>query len=54
MKFAADVIGEDAQAKAASLQAGEILLLENLRFHAEETAGARLCSSTRRFSRRLY
>ena len=39
VKFAADVIGEDAQAKAASLQAGEILLLENLRFHAEETAG---------------
>lgn len=39
VKFAADVTGEDAQAKAASLQAGEILLLENLRFHAEETAG---------------
>ena len=39
VKFAADVIGEDAQSKAASLQAGEILLLENLRFHAEETAG---------------
>ena len=39
VKFAADVIGEDAQAKAASLEAGEILLLENLRFHAEETAG---------------
>ena len=39
VKFATDVIGEDAQAKAASLQAGEILLLENLRFHAEETAG---------------
>ena len=39
VKFAADVIGEDAQAKAASLQAGEILMLENLRFHAEETAG---------------
>ena len=39
VKFASDVIGEGAQAKAASLQAGEILLLENLRFHAEETAG---------------
>ena len=39
VKFATDVIGEDAQSKAASLQAGEILLLENLRFHAEETAG---------------
>ena len=39
VKFAADSIGEDAQAKAATLQAGEILLLENLRFHAEETSG---------------
>ena len=39
VEFATDVIGEDAKAKAASLQAGEILLLENLRFHAEETAG---------------
>ena len=39
VKFATDSIGEDAQAKAATLQAGEILLLENLRFHAEETSG---------------
>ena len=37
--FAKDTIGEDAQSKAASLKPGEILLLENLRFHAEETAG---------------
>ncbi len=37
--FAKDSIGSDAQAKAASLKAGEILLLENLRFHKEETAG---------------
>lgn len=37
--FAQDSIGEDAQSKAAALQPGEILLLENLRFHAEETAG---------------
>ena len=34
--MAKDVIGEDATAKAASLKAGEILLLENVRFHAEE------------------
>ncbi len=34
--FASDSVGEDAQAKAAALQAGEILLLENLRFYAEE------------------
>lgn len=37
--FAKDSIGEDAQSKAAALKPGEILLLENLRFHAEETAG---------------
>ena len=34
--LAKDVVGEDAQALAASLKAGEILLLENVRFHAEE------------------
>ena len=34
--FAKDVIGEDAKAKAAALKGGEILLLENLRFHIEE------------------
>ncbi len=37
--FAKDSIGEDAQSKAAALKPGQILLLENLRFHAEETAG---------------
>ena len=37
--FAQDSIGEDAQSKAAALKPGEILLLDNLRFHAEETAG---------------
>ncbi|MBE5776182.1 MAG: phosphoglycerate kinase [Clostridiales bacterium] len=36
VKMAADVIGPDAQAKAAALKEGEVLLLENLRFHAEE------------------
>ena len=34
---AKDVIGEDAQAKAAALKPGEIMLLENVRFHKEET-----------------
>lgn len=34
--FAKDVIGEDAKAKVAALKAGECVLLENLRFHAEE------------------
>jgi 3-phosphoglycerate kinase len=35
--LAADVIGPDAKAKAAALQNGEILMLENVRFHKEET-----------------
>ena len=35
--LAQDVVGPDAKAKAAALQAGQILLLENVRFHAEET-----------------
>ncbi|MBR5520171.1 MAG: phosphoglycerate kinase [Clostridia bacterium] len=34
--MAADVVGEDAQAKAAALKEGEVLLLENVRYHAEE------------------
>ena len=34
--FAADIVGEDARAKAAALQPGELLLLENLRFDPRE------------------
>ena len=34
--FAKDIIGEDAQAKAAALQPGQIMLLENLRFDIRE------------------
>ena len=34
--FAEDCVGEEARAKANSLQNGEVLLLENLRFHQEE------------------
>tara|TARA_A100001011_G_C14148725_1_gene773057 strand:- start:49 stop:1068 length:1020 start_codon:yes stop_codon:yes gene_type:complete len=34
-----DVIGDDAINKANNLSSGEILLLENLRFHKEETDG---------------
>ncbi len=34
--FASDIIGEDAQAKAAALQPGQIMLLENLRFDIRE------------------
>lgn len=36
--FASDVIGEDARKKASELKDGEVLLLENVRFHKEETA----------------
>ena len=35
--FATDIVGEDAQAKAAALQPGQIMLLENLRFDKGET-----------------
>ena len=35
--FATDTIGPDAQAKAAALQPGQLLLLENLRFAKGET-----------------
>ncbi|HUI32223.1 MAG: phosphoglycerate kinase [Dysgonamonadaceae bacterium] len=34
--FANDAVGEEAATKAAGLNPGEVLLLENLRFHAEE------------------
>ena len=34
--MAEDVIGPDAQAKVAALQPGQVMLLQNLRFHAEE------------------
>ncbi len=37
VKMAKDVIGESAKALAADLKEGEVLLLENVRFHAEET-----------------
>ncbi len=36
--FAADCVGPAAESAANALPAGEILLLENLRFHAEEEA----------------
>ena len=39
VEFAIDCVGPDAQAKAAALKPGQVLLLENLRFHPEEEAG---------------
>ena len=38
IQLANDVVGDDAKAKAASLEAGDVLLLENLRYEAGETA----------------
>ncbi|MDI9432697.1 MAG: phosphoglycerate kinase [Planctomycetota bacterium] len=35
--FAADCVGPDPKAKAAALKSGDCMLLENLRFHKEET-----------------
>ncbi|HCY98159.1 phosphoglycerate kinase [uncultured Polaribacter sp.] len=40
VKFIEDCIGEKVEAAVANLQAGEILLLENLRFYEEEKKGA--------------
>ena len=39
VKFAENCIGEVAKTAAANLKPGEVLLLENLRFHSEEEAG---------------
>ena len=39
VQFAANCVGADAKAASDQLQAGQVLLLENLRFHAEEEAG---------------
>ena len=37
VKMAKDVIGDSAKELAAGLKDGEVMLLENVRFHAEET-----------------
>lgn len=34
--MASDVVGDDAKAKAIALKSGEVMLLENVRFHKEE------------------
>jgi len=39
VKFASDCVGEIAEKASAELESGEILLLENLRFHDEEKSG---------------
>ncbi|MFC3880249.1 phosphoglycerate kinase [Algoriphagus namhaensis] len=39
VKFSPDCIGQEAELLSAGLKPGEVLLLENLRFYKEETAG---------------
>lgn len=39
VKFAEDCVGEVAEKAAAALQPGEVLLIENLRFHKQEEKG---------------
>jgi phosphoglycerate kinase len=38
VEFASDCVGSEAEAKSKALRDGEVLLLENVRFHAEEEA----------------
>ena len=38
VKFAADCVGAEAESQSKSLREGEVLLLENVRFHPEEEA----------------
>ncbi len=46
VQFATDCVGPDAKAKAAALKPGQVLVLENLRFHPEEEAGDEAFSKT--------
>jgi len=39
VQFCSTTVGEDAEKKAQNLGPGEVLLMENLRFHPEETEG---------------
>jgi len=41
VKFSTSCVGDAAEAEVQQLQPGDVLLLENLRFHKEETAGDR-------------
>jgi phosphoglycerate kinase len=41
VRFSSDCIGKEAEEAAADLKMGEVLLLENLRFHKEEEKGDR-------------
>jgi len=45
VKFAADCMGEETAKMAAALKPGEVLLLQNLRFYAEEEGKPRLADT---------
>ena len=47
VKFSSTCVGEEAEKKAKKLKAGEVLLMENLRYHSEEING------DEKFSRQL-
>jgi len=42
VKFSQSTVGEDVESSVAALQPGEVLLLQNLRYHKEETLGDRV------------
>ncbi len=46
VKFLADCVGPEIEAACAALQAGEVVLLENLRFHLEEEGKAKQADGT--------
>jgi 3-phosphoglycerate kinase len=50
VKFVGDCIGDEVKAAVEGLQPGEILLLENVRFHEAETAKDEIC---REFAQQL-
>jgi phosphoglycerate kinase len=39
VNFCSQVVGDEAETQAAALKPGEVLLMENLRYHKEETKG---------------
>ena len=53
VQFSSDCVGEEAEAKAAALKAGEVLLLENLRFHAEEEGKGTTPEAQEEFAKNL-
>ena len=53
VKFASDCVGAEVKAAADALQAGEVLLLENLRFHAAEEGKGVDAAAQDAFARQL-